>query len=60
MAIIAIVFMLFDLAALIYGLGQSNSYKIACAPSEDSYQPARMRRQTILFAVRLKTYLIIG
>ena len=35
-------------------------YKIACAPSEDSDQPAYLRSITRLFAVCLKTHLFLG
>ena len=39
--------------------GHSISYKIACAPSEDSGQPAYLRKQVRIFLVRLKTLWII-
>ena len=40
--------------------GHSISYKITCAPSEDYDQSARMRRLIRVFAVALKTLMILG
>ena len=44
---------------IIIELGNIVSYKIACAPSEDSDQTARMRSLIRVFAVRLNTLWIL-
>ena len=43
-----------------YGPGHSISYKMACVPSEDSDQPAQMRRLIRVFAAHLKMLLDLG